>query len=393
MADLSIMEKILLRDVTPSLKHSYIYGLSKFEFAKNKETPLYLICKTEEGSLCKAEDLNIKVKHGRGYLALPIRIRNYAKTGMWEIILCYRLEGTHQIEIRINNQTLSFYNIPVQKAFQFNVLQNITEIGTREDFARPWGVCVHANGDIYISDIMNDVVNVLDCNFKHLKVIGESGTGLGMFRAPSGLAIDHDGNLLVCDQNNNRIQVLTSGGDILRNTSDQLDLKLPLNVAVTETNTYVVTYDNSRICVLSNFLIKLKEIEYTFDYITRSPVGLCTGLLNDILFTDYVTGAVGTIDPVTGQASLKFRTFPYYNGIHTAKHNQGIYVDSNGYILITDSKNNVLEVYTYHGNLVKRIFLPGKCINVVQIRYKLKTYVVTMEDARFESSRVCCVEA
>jgi len=71
---------------------------------------------------------------------------------------------------------------------------------------------------LYVSDVDLDQVLVYDADsFKLLRKIGTTGhkhelTTPGDFAKPTGLAIDRDGNLYVCDTLNNRIEIFDADG-------------------------------------------------------------------------------------------------------------------------------------------------------------------------------------
>lgn len=55
-------------------------------------------------------------------------------------------------------------------------------------------------------------MQVFDVNGKYLRSFGNEGNEPGQFRRPRGIALDRVGNVLVCDQGNDRVQIV-SGRD------------------------------------------------------------------------------------------------------------------------------------------------------------------------------------
>ncbi|WP_340399639.1 dockerin type I domain-containing protein [Paenibacillus sp. FSL H8-0079] len=77
------------------------------------------------------------------------------------------------------------------------------------EFFFPSGIAVDHRGDIYVSDVGNHRIQKLNVNTNQWSEWGKpgsSGNGLGEFDFPFGLTIDNTGNLYVADNNNNRIQ-------------------------------------------------------------------------------------------------------------------------------------------------------------------------------------------
>ena len=85
-----------------------------------------------------------------------------------------------------------------------------------------------SNGDVYVAESHTDVadpdlvgrISVFDKTGKFLRVIGKTGTGPGEFRTPHALEFDSQGQLVVADRHNHRIQILTKEGGFLREYDD-----------------------------------------------------------------------------------------------------------------------------------------------------------------------------
>jgi tripartite motif-containing protein 71 len=95
-------------------------------------------------------------------------------------------------------------------------------------FNRPGGVICDKDGNIIVSDYFNHRIQVfklisqvkssgLQSKLKgeFLFCFGSKGRGEGQFRYPEGLTCDHDGNIVVCDTFNHRIQVFDPKGKFL----------------------------------------------------------------------------------------------------------------------------------------------------------------------------------
>ena len=69
---------------------------------------------------------------------------------------------------------------------------------------------------LYVTDIKKSKVLVFDLTGKLLKEIGGLGQKEGQFQAPNALTIDKDGNLYVVDTGNQRVQVFDKDGKYVR---------------------------------------------------------------------------------------------------------------------------------------------------------------------------------
>ena len=98
--------------------------------------------------------------------------------------------------------------------------QKIVHFGTRGNqlgqFLHPRGIAIHPlNGNLYISDMKNNRIQVLkqeNGSLVPLTSFGREGRGECEFDQPAGLIFNHENKLVVCDDRNGRLQVLTDEG-------------------------------------------------------------------------------------------------------------------------------------------------------------------------------------
>ena len=84
-------------------------------------------------------------------------------------------------------------------------------------FRQPTDVAWDSDGNIYISDgYVNSRVAKYDKHGDWVKSWGEPGTGPGQFRLPHAIAVDRNNNVYVGDRTNRRIQVFDTDGKFLR---------------------------------------------------------------------------------------------------------------------------------------------------------------------------------
>lgn len=79
----------------------------------------------------------------------------------------------------------------------------------------PGGLRINDN-KLYVTDIMQGKVQVFDMNGKKLMEVGKPGLKDGEFRAPNAVTVDRDGNIYVVDTGNQRVQVFDKTGKYLR---------------------------------------------------------------------------------------------------------------------------------------------------------------------------------
>jgi tripartite motif-containing protein 71 len=74
-------------------------------------------------------------------------------------------------------------------------------------FVRPNGVAVDEEGNIIVADSRNDRVQVFTSSGVFISKFGAKGTAPGEFDRPCGVCISPDGHIIVVDFANNRVQV------------------------------------------------------------------------------------------------------------------------------------------------------------------------------------------
>lgn len=95
--------------------------------------------------------------------------------------------------------------------FSSKAYQKVTHGG--DPFNLPTDVAWNPAGELFITDgYGNARVHKFTADGKHLFSWGEPGTGPGEFNMPHGVWIDRHGRVLVCDRENDRVQVFTQDG-------------------------------------------------------------------------------------------------------------------------------------------------------------------------------------
>lgn len=83
------------------------------------------------------------------------------------------------------------------------------------DFGGPQGVAVDKDGNLYVTDTMNDRVEIFDADGNFISTFGKNGDGPGYFARPKGIAVDCDGHIWVADEVTDRLQVFNREGQLL----------------------------------------------------------------------------------------------------------------------------------------------------------------------------------
>jgi DNA-binding beta-propeller fold protein YncE len=86
---------------------------------------------------------------------------------------------------------------------------------TPGDFGAPQGVAVDGEGNVYVTDTLNNRVEIFDADGNFVSLFGKHGDGPGYFARPKGIAVDGDGHIWVADEMEDRLQVFNKEGDLL----------------------------------------------------------------------------------------------------------------------------------------------------------------------------------
>ncbi len=89
------------------------------------------------------------------------------------------------------------------------------ELTSPGDFAKPTGVAVDREGNLYVCDTLNNRIEIFDADGKFISTFGKSGDGPGYFARPKGVAIDGDGHIWVADGMQDRVQVFSKDAQLL----------------------------------------------------------------------------------------------------------------------------------------------------------------------------------
>lgn len=86
---------------------------------------------------------------------------------------------------------------------------------TPGDFGAPQGVALDNDGNVYVTDTLNNRVEIFDADGSFITLFGKHGDGPGYLSRPKGIAVDGDGHIWVADEMQDRLQVFNREGQLL----------------------------------------------------------------------------------------------------------------------------------------------------------------------------------
>jgi sugar lactone lactonase YvrE len=89
------------------------------------------------------------------------------------------------------------------------------ELTTPGDFSKPTGLAVDAEGNLYVCDTMNNRIEIFDADGVFIRAYGKNGDAPPNFARPKGVAIDSDGHIWVADGVQDRVSVFNKDWQLL----------------------------------------------------------------------------------------------------------------------------------------------------------------------------------
>lgn len=231
---------------------------------------------------------------------------------------------------------------------------------------RPWGVCCSADGNIIVADRSNNRIQIFRPDGTFLNKFGTHGSEPGCFDRPAGVAVDSRGRIIVSDKDNHRIQVFTQSGKFIFTFGDKGSkigqFNYPWDVAVnSEGKIAVCDSRNHRIQLFDKngtFITKY-GFEVTPNMIKHfdSPRGICFGPSGVVIATDFNNHRLVVIE-----ANFRNARFIGTEGCREKQflRPQGVAVDTLGNIIVADSRNNRLQIFEPNGSFLCEFGSSGK---------------------------------
>ena len=142
-------------------------------------------------------------------------------------------------------------------------LSNIFMSDPRMD--KPWGICT-SEDYVFVTQYNGHCVDVYTRNRNFVTRFGGKGFGIGSFSCPTGIC-SNGSDVLICDSNNNRIQIFSKQGKEFKYSKNFgiRTLMNPLDIKIFNTQIFIL--DSSKKC-MHQFDISYK---YTRSLISNGP--------------------------------------------------------------------------------------------------------------------------
>jgi len=223
-------------------------------------------------------------------------------------------------------------------------------------FNNPYGVTVNSNGNIVVSDSFNSRIQIFDSEGKFISTFGSRGNGNGQFKNPKGMTINSKGNIIASDSNNHRIQIFNFKGNFIST------LGLKGNGNGQFNNPWGITInsnDNIFVCDTYNNRIQIFDSQGKFISAFGSqgngngqfnyPIGITINSKGNIIVCDQGNHRIQIFDS-EGKFISTFGSEGNGNG--QLDDPIGICVDLNDNIFVCDYNNNRIQIFNSNGEYI-----------------------------------------
>jgi len=182
----------------------------------------------------------------------------------------------------------------------------------------PGAIATDSDGNVLVTEVGNDRVQVFDADGQSLRTWGTNGSDNGQFTDPGGVAVGRSGYVYVLDSGNYRVQKFTSIGGFLRAWGQ-------------------LGYEGSP----GQFVV---------------PAGIAVDLSENVYVTDASLCTVQKFD-CNGVFLASWGAYGTANGQFSGP--QGISVDRSGNVYVADSGNSRIQKFGSSGTFVAKWGPPG----------------------------------
>ncbi len=287
-----------------------------------------------------------------------------------------------------------------------------TKFGNLKD---PWGIAFNsANSEIFVAESGNDCIRIFDVEGNLLRTIGSSGSGVGQFNRPRGLALVPGLFLLVADSGNNRIQVLSTDGTFVSSFgsygSNNGEFISPSGIAISEDfEVFIADSGNYRIqkfipnnsltptawtfggwlgssdpnADTPGWLFSAQGLPSDREGGFYSPYGCSVSGDGKLIVADTNNNRVQILDSSNGT----FQNYIGASGITSGQYNQplAVFPIEDSQLLICDSSNGRVQKSSFSGAFISQIVPDTSNLNTLPRRIAVdssndRVYVLDQDD-------------
>ena len=262
------------------------------------------------------------------------------------------IKGRHQLSIIAEGKHVR--GSPLQLKVRSEVKKLGAPILTLDGLKLPWGVAINQErAEVVITEHYGHCVSIFSYCGDRLRSFGTFGREKGQFWYPCGVAVDGEGNILVADGGNHRIQKFTHEGAFLASVgskgSGPLKFALPTDVAC-GSKVYVADSGKHFVQVLDSDLTFSSTLGERESSVVRfNQPGSITCRAGDVYVADSENHCI--------QVFTSEGEFLHSFGKHGQERGElnrpvGVVVDTTGMVYVCEEGNSRVSLFTSGGQFV-----------------------------------------
>lgn len=228
------------------------------------------------------------------------------------------------------------------------------------DFNYPRGLASTVDSNILVADTKNHRIQILNQFGVLIRVFGKRGFKEGQFNEPTGVTELPNCDIAVADKNNRRVQVFSSKGEF--------KYQFPTSV-----EPFCISCDDCFNLVVSTCARTIEIYRRGGKMLHNFPIGICGKTKHGCQICVNNKSEVLVCDPVDGlikyftyDGRLLYRFSPSSTGEGLTMVPSGICMDRTGEVIVADSLNHTVNVYSERGSLLKQAICPADAAGAIQ---------------------------
>ena len=283
--------------------------------------------------------------------AIKVRVVD-DENGQYTLSFPITYHGECDLSILVNGSdvTGSPFGVNLHGPLCPKLTRNVAGIKTSKDCLQfpqqpnsVYGIATSPNGTIFVSEHNQHQIHVFDAQRKHIRTIGQPGSGQGQLKNPFGLAVDSDHLVFVANCTNSRIEVLREDGTFVRQIGVG-ELNNPWDVTINNNHFFVADTFNHRIAIfiLEGQLVRTIGSEGSGPGQFNRPSAVAISPDGDMYVADWYNNRIQVF---TADGVYK-REF----GKDQLKKPRDLLITADGDVLVADQVNNRVAVFNSRGN-------------------------------------------
>ena len=240
-----------------SVENSYTTGNGSKYATTGEQATVEVHVMTRRNKKCdKKLNITAELVHTKSRATIECEVKQ--ENGQHKITYQPARRGKHNLHIRINEKHIRGSPYPIAITPSPQSLRKPVRVV--RGLNGPYSTTTNSKGQIVVVEQKNNCISVLTPEGEKIRTFGTKGSGEGQLNNPYGIAVDRDDNIYVVDYHNHRIQKFTPTGKFIaavgNRGSNQLQFNLPVGICFNKTNNnlYVCDQLNGRIQVLTTDL-------------------------------------------------------------------------------------------------------------------------------------------